>query len=158
MLIRDIQPSDNTIIANVIRSVLEDFNVPKNNSTYADNSLDCLFKYYNKKTAHYYIVEIEKEIVGGAGIVQLENYTEAVCELQKMYLLPIVRGKGIGKKLIQKCLLKAKELGYSQCYLETLPTMSNAQKLYRKLGFKTLNQSMGATGHTVCSVWMLKDL
>ncbi len=158
MLIRDILPSDNNVIATVIRSILEDFGVPKSKSTYADESLNHLFEFYKKKGAHYFVVEIENKIVGGAGIDQLDNFLGPVCELQKMYLLPIARGKGVGERLINKCLSKAKELGYSQCYLETLPSMKSAQSLYKKYGFKILDKAMGDTGHTVCPVWMLKKL
>ena len=52
----------------------------------------------------------------------------------------------------------AKDVGFDQCYLETMPYMDDARKLYRKFGFKSIDQAMGDTGHYSCSVWMLKDL
>ncbi len=51
-----------------------------------------------------------------------------------------------------------KEFGFEQCYLETLPYMEGARKLYRKVGFKDLEAPMGDTGHYSCNLWMLKDL
>jgi putative acetyltransferase len=93
-----------------------------------------------------------------AGISQLQNAEENICELQKMYFLEEARGKGWGALMIQKCLEKASEFGYEKCYLETLPKMLNAQKLYQKVGFNYIDAPLGATGHTSCPVWMIKVL
>ena len=60
--------------------------------------------------------------------------------------------------MIEKCLQKTIEFGFEKCYLETLPEMLNAQKLYRKVGFVYICEPMGNTGHTTCPVWMLKEL
>jgi putative acetyltransferase len=75
-----------------------------------------------------------------------------------MYFLKEARGKGIGHQMILKCLAKATEFGYDKCYLETLPEMLNAQKLYKKVGFEYLTEALGGTGHTSCPVWMIKQL
>lgn len=158
VVFREITPSDNPAIARIIREVLDALGVPKTGSSYADPSLDDLYAYYNKDRAVYYVVEYEGTPVGGAGITPLENYTGNVCELQKMYFDPSVRGKGIGTQLLQKCLKTAVDFGYEACYLETMPYMKAAQTLYLRYGFEYLEGSMGDTGHTVCPVWMLKKL
>ncbi len=76
-----------------------------------------------------------------------------MCELQKMYFLPEARGQGMGERLLRRCLAFAKEAGYRLCYLETLKSMDQAQKLYQRLGFETLRAPMGATGHFGCDRW-----
>ncbi|MHB1146927.1 MAG: GNAT family N-acetyltransferase [Lutibacter sp.] len=156
--IREIQPEDNKKIAKVIRKILIEFGVPKVGTAYADKILDTLYEAYDTKEAIYYVIEKEGEIFGGAGIKQLDNYEGNVCELQKMYFLPEARGIGLGSNMMETCLQKAKEFGFEQCYLETLPYMEDARKLYRKAGFKDLNAPMGDTGHYSCNLWMLKDL
>ncbi|NQY44025.1 MAG: GNAT family N-acetyltransferase, partial [Legionellales bacterium] len=98
------------------------------------------------------------KVVGGAGISQLENTTDNICELQKMYFLPQARGKGLGARMMMNCLEKAKYLGYEKCYLETLPYMKSAVKLYEKTDFKVLDKPLGDTGHYSCSEWMIKEL
>ncbi len=158
MKIRPIQIEDNQVIAKVIRQVFISDNYPKTGTAFADEHLDFLFETYNKSKSIYYIVEDFGKIVGGAGISQLENSTENICELQKMYFLQEARGKGIGMEMILKCLEKAKEFGFEKCYLETLPEMLNAQKLYKKVGFEYLCEPLGGTGHTSCPVWMIKNL
>lgn len=81
-----------------------------------------------------------------------------MCELQKMYFLSEARGLGLGAKMIKLCLDKAKEFGFEQCYLETMPFMEDAQKLYLKNGFAYIDHPMGGTGHYSCPVWMLRNL
>lgn len=156
--IREIQLNDNPKIAQVIRKILVEFGVPKVGTAYADKILDTLYEAYDTEKAIYYVIEKEGEIFGGAGIKQLDNYEGNVCELQKMYFLPEARGIGLGSKMMETCLKKAKEFGFEQCYLETLPYMEGARKLYRKAGFKDLEAPMGDTGHYSCNLWMLKDL
>jgi putative acetyltransferase len=156
--IREIQLKDNPKIAKVIRKILIEFGVPKVGTAYADKILDTLYEAYDTEKAIYYVIEKEGEIFGGAGIKQLDNFEGNVCELQKMYFLPEARGVGLGSKMMETCLQKAKEFGFEQCYLETLPYMEDARKLYRKAGFKDLDAPMGDTGHYSCNLWMLKDL
>lgn len=158
IVIREIQPHDNEQIAAVIRSVFISDNYPKTGTAFVDKQLDFMFETYDKPKALYFIVEENGKIIGGAGVSQLDNSTENICELQKMYFLQEARGKGIGFRMIQKCLEAAKQLGFEKCYLETLPEMLAAQHLYKKAGFEYLCSPMGNTGHSTCPVWMIKDL
>jgi putative acetyltransferase len=75
-----------------------------------------------------------------------------------MYFSPELRGKGFGSKMMQRCLETAKEFGFEKCYLETLPYMIEARKLYTKSGFDSLTAPIGNTGHHNCTMWMLKTL
>ena len=156
--IREISGGDNLEIAKLIRNVLEEFHVPKVGTAYEDPSLDALFEYYQNDLGSYFVIEEDGKIIGGAGIGSLPDSETSVCELQKMYFLPQARGRGLGSLMIDKCLTKAKALGYTKCYLETMPYMEAARKLYRKNGFKDLDQPLGNTGHFSCSKWMLKAL
>lgn len=156
--IREIQQKDNAEVAGVIRKVLEDLGMPKVGTTYADKALDYMYENYNVPKAAYFVVEENGRILGCAGIAQLENYKGNVCELQKMYFLKEARGRGLGAKMMKICLDIAREYGYEKCYLETMPNMDEAQKLYKKTGFKYINAPMGDTGHYSCPVWMLLDL
>jgi len=158
IIIREIETRDNIAVGNLIREVLVELGAPKVGTAYEDKSLDELSEVYNNPRAIYFVIVIGGKVVGGAGISQLENTTENICELQKMYLSLDSRGKGLGAKMIKKCIEKAKELGYKKCYLETLPYMKSAVKLYEKTGFKTLDKPLGETGHYSCTEWMIKEL
>ena len=75
-----------------------------------------------------------------------------------MYFLNDIRGKGLGSRIIEKCMIKAKEFGFEQCYLETMPYMIAAQKLYKKAGFIPIDAPLGNTCHYSCDVWMIRKL
>jgi putative acetyltransferase len=157
-IIREIESKDNSQLAEVVRSVILEMGAPKIGTAYEDKATDKMFETYQKQKAMYYILEYNNKVVGGAGIAQLDNFEGNTCELQKMYFLPIARGKGLGSKLISVCLEKAKELGFKNCYLETLPYMEAAVKLYKKNGFINLDKPMGNTNHYSCNVWMIKEI
>lgn len=158
IIIREIQKADNVAIAQVIRDVLIEHNVPKVGTAYADPSLNFMFENYSEEKSAYFIVEKEGKIIGGAGIAPLENGPKEICELQKMYFLSEARGLGLGAKLMEVCLEKARQFEFKKCYLETMPYMTNAQNLYKKSGFQYLDKPLGNTGHNACPVWMLKEL
>ena len=145
-------------IATVIRNVFEELDAPKVGTAYADPHLNTLFEVYQDDTEIYFVVEMNGTILGGCGIGNLVEAEFKICELQKMYLAKEARGKGIAKELMQKCLAFAKQVGYDKCYIETLPFMKDAQKLYVKSGFTFIDGPMGATGHNACDVFMIKDL
>ena len=157
-LIREIKREDNQAVAQLIRSVFDELEIPKVGTAYEDPCLDLMFEEYNKLQSVYFVVENEGKIVGCCGIAPLEKGDPLICELQKMYFLPETRGLGIGSKMMETCLEQAKVFGFEKCYIETMPFMHAAQKLYKKSGFEYLDAPMGCTGHCSCPVWMLKDL
>jgi putative acetyltransferase len=157
-IIREIEPKDNLKIAAVIRNVFEELDAPKVGTAYADPHLNTLFEVYQSDNEIYFVVEKDEIILGGCGIGNLVDAEIKICELQKMYLAKEARGKGIAKVLMQKCLAFAKQVGYNKCYIETLPFMIDAQKLYVKSGFSYIDGPIGSTGHNACDVFMIKDL
>lgn len=156
--IRQISSKDNPEVASIVRSVLMEMGAPKVGTAYADPNLDSLFETYDVPKAVYFVIEENNKIIGGAGIAQLENESQNICELQKMYLLPQARGRGLATTLMEMCLKSAKDFGFESCYIETMPYMKDAQKLYVKFGFHYLHAPMGNTGHNSCPVWMLLTL
>lgn len=157
-IIRPIKKEDNPFIAKMIRKVLVENGAPKVGTAYEDKTLDKMFETYQAARMEYFVVEENQKIIGAAGIAPLAGEEKSVCELQKMYFSAEARGRGIGAKMMDVCLNFARENSYKKCYLETLPTMKAAQKLYIKSGFQEIDYRMGTTGHFSCTVWMLKDL
>jgi putative acetyltransferase len=158
MKIREIQKKDNPEIAHIVQAVLMEMGAPKIGTAYSDPFLFDLFTVYSAPKTIYFVLENEGKIVGGAGIGTLENDDPTICEFQKMYFLPEARGKGYASKMLELSIQKARKFGYKKCYIETMPYMDAAQKLYRNFGFKNLDAPIGKTGHTSCPVWMLLEL
>ena len=158
MLIRPINESDNKHISVILREVLIEMDIPRIGSAYEDPEINNMYESYQSNRSIYFVVEENNKILGGAGINQLKNGDINICELQKMYFHKSIRGRGIGDKMIELCLNFAVESNYKKCYIETMPNMVDAQKLYIKKGFKYINNPLGNTGHTACPIWMLKNL
>jgi len=158
LTIRNIQPSDNPIIARIVKDTLAEFDANHPDTVYYDPTTDTLYQVFQKEGATYFVAELDGEIVGGGGIYPTDGLPADTCELVKMYLLPQGRGIGLGKTLIEKSLAFAKEAGYKKVYLESMPELKQALKVYAKFGFEYLKGPMGNSGHTGCSLWMLKSL
>lgn len=156
--IRPIQPSDNPAIAQIIKGTLKEFGANHPGTVYFDAATDSLAEVFQTKHSFYFIAEENGQIVGGAGIYPTEGLPNDTCELVKMYLSPSARGKGLGRKLITLSIEKAKELGFKKMYLETMPELKQALEIYARYGFEYLKAPMGNSGHTGCSLWMLKQL
>ena len=157
-LIREIEQKDNPQLAKVVRDVIVEMGAPTVGTAYEDKATNQMFETYQEERAKYFVVEYNNKVVGGGGIAPLSGTDGSICELQKMYFLPIARGRGLGTQMIEKCLSYAKVFGFKTCYLETLPYMKAARKLYTKNGFTNISGPMGNTGHYSCDVWMTKEL
>jgi putative acetyltransferase len=156
--IRYIQPSDNPFLSNIVKNTLAEFGANHPNTVYFDPTTDTLYELFQKEKSAYFVAEINGQIVGGGGIYPTEGLPPDTCELVKMYLLPQARGTGLGRTLIEKCIARAIELGYKNIYLESMPELKQALKIYAKFGFEYLKGPMGNSGHTGCSLWMLRKI
>ena len=108
--LRSIQESDNPFLATIIRNTLAEFGANHPGTVYFDPATDHLWELFQRNRSFYFVAEMDGEIVGGGGIFPTEGLPEEFCELVKMYLLPQARGIGLGKKIIELCLEKAREL------------------------------------------------
>ncbi len=77
-----------------------------------------------------------------AGCCAFRKFAKGACELKRMYLRPVFRGRGIGRKLALAAIKNARVIGYDRMYLDTLPSMQPALTLYRALGFKQVEPYM----------------
>ncbi|WP_051416068.1 GNAT family N-acetyltransferase [Salinivibrio socompensis] len=157
LTVRLIEPKDNLAIAEVIRRVSAEHSLSADAGfSVADATLDHLSEQYTHPHAAYWVIEKDGSILGGGGVAPLPGH-DGVCELQKMYFLPALRGKGIAKQLAIQAMETAREWGYQRCYLETTANLTAAIALYQSLGF-TPCERMGNTGHDSCEVTMIKTL
>lgn len=157
-MIRKIQKKDNVALAALIRTVFDEFNAPKTGTVYDDSETDHLFETFENKNAVLFVAEEQGMIIGACGIYPTQDLPTGHVELVKLYLKKEARGKGLGEKLFLKSIEWAKENGYHSIYLECFPEFRSALRMYNKAGFKILDHPLGKSGHTSCSVWMLKEL
>lgn len=158
LTLRPIRPTDDAAVASLIRAVMPEFGADGPGFAIHDPEVDTMSAAYARSRHAYFVVERAGRVIGGGGIAPLEGGDPGVCELRKMYFLPEARGLGAGERLLRRCLDFAREAGFQRCYLETLASMTQAQKLYRRLGFEPLDAPMGSTGHFGCDHWYALDL
>lgn len=156
--IRLIQLEDNKAIAEIIRGALKEFGANKPGTVYFDTTTDHLFELFKQEGSIYFIAELNGVVVGGSGIFPTLNLPAKTCELVKLYVHQKARGIGLGKLLLNTSLDWAKEYGYTQIYLESMPELTKAVSIYENVGFKKIETPLGNTGHCGCDIWMLKKI
>lgn len=156
--IRKIKKEDESILGDIIRGCFLDYDAKKQGTVFSDSVIDRLYEEFNKPRAAYFVLESGGVVFGGSGIQQLKGADPKTCELQKMYLKNEARGRGLGRALLDQCLNYAMKQGFTICYLESLPELKDALKMYEKAGFKYISERMGNTGYYGCTLYMIKLL
>ena len=75
-----------------------------------------------------------------AGCVAFQSFSDGICEMKRMFVLPRFQGNQIGKEMMKMLLKQAKKIGYKKMYLDTHPWMKPAQNLYQKFGFTQIER------------------
>jgi putative acetyltransferase len=158
VIFRKIEARDNKLIAELIRKVFREFGIARPGTVYFDPTTDNLYDLFKAGRSVYWIAEEDGVIIGGCGIYPTPGLPEGCAELVKFYLAAESRGKGVGWKLMQKSLDSAREMGYKQVYLESLPELGKAISLYERAGFRFIPAALGNSGHFGCDIWMIRDL
>ena len=78
-----------------------------------------------------------------AGCVGLRKCGDGVIEMKRLYVHPVHRKHGLGKRLVEAAVSMARETGSSAIRLHTLPTMVVARHLYRSMGFVSMASITG---------------
>lgn len=82
------------------------------------------------KFAHYFIVELDEEVIGYAGMWIVKDDAQVT----NIAILPNYRGKKIGELLFNFIIQHAIRMGVKQFSLEVRASNIIAQNMYRKFG------------------------
>ncbi|MBW4615890.1 MAG: GNAT family N-acetyltransferase [Desmonostoc vinosum HA7617-LM4] len=132
-LIRDWQERDRHKAAEVIRTVLSEYGLSWEPDD-ADKDVLQVEAYYLTTGGEFWVIEYQSQIVGTGAYYPIHRGEKAV-EIRKMYLLPSVRGVGMGKYLLQQLEIAIASRGFQQIWIETASVLAEAVKLYETNGY-----------------------
>ena len=73
------------------------------------------------------------------GCVALRRIEDRICEMKRLYTIPSIRGKGVGRLLVTSVIQAARNIGYEKMRLDTVPSMKSARHIYASVGFREIN-------------------
>ena len=91
--------------------------------------LERLFQKYFK----YFVITLNDKPIGQASILQ---HSKDTVILHWVYVKPNYRKNQFAYKLLKKIVNVAEEDGFTSICLETIPTLTDALRLYEKFGFR----------------------
>jgi putative acetyltransferase len=157
-ILRPLERRDVPALLDIIRDARAQYGL----ATRVDSLLEpadlAIFDTYQKRRTIYFVALTDGEVAGGAGIAPLAGDDPLTCELQRMYLKPEARGRGVGTLLLDACLDAARRFWFVRCYAETISEMDKALELYARNGFVNLPGALGSTGHPHNDRWLMRTL
>jgi len=79
-----------------------------------------------------FIARVDSVVAGCVGLRPIDSLTG---EMKRLYVRPAWRSVGFGRRLVDAVIHVARQAGYRELRLDTLPSMASAMALYQRLGF-----------------------
>jgi N-acetylglutamate synthase and related acetyltransferases len=139
IVIRPATNADRAGVQRLVFGVLREFGLePDPEGTDADLA-DIEKNYIESGGSFEVLLNGEGRLVGTVGLFPLD---ETTVELRKMYFAPSMRGRGWGKRLLERMIERARALGFKRIYLETASVLKQAVRLYEQYGFQPTTEGI----------------
>lgn len=132
-VIRDWQPDDRLSASELIRSVLAEYGLGWEPDDTDRDAIQVEAAYW-QTGGEFWVIEQQGRIVGTGGYYPIER-SEKAAEIRKMYLLPDVRGQGLGRHLLSQLEAAIAGSGFQEIWIETSSKLKEAIKLYESSGY-----------------------
>jgi GNAT superfamily N-acetyltransferase len=119
-------------VQKLVFGVLGEYDLPLDTDATDRDIFDIEAHYITRGGVFEVLEDAAGNLLGTVGLYPLDAET---IELRKMYFDKKLRGRGFGKKMLEKMIERARELGYQKIYLETASVLKEAVALYEKYGF-----------------------
>jgi putative acetyltransferase len=98
-----------------------------------DEELSQLPGDYSRPSGRLLLARVNGE---DAGCIAVHALSPSICEMKRLYVRPVFRGRGIGRALTEAAIREARTASYDVMRLDTVePLMTAAVAMYRTLGF-----------------------
>lgn len=108
--------------------IVNNFNLPQIQSEFEDSNSTFFIAYLQGKAVGFAKLRENSHVECMAG--------KNAVELQRIYALQAVWGKGVGEVLLNHCLKTAKDRGFQSLWLSVWTENVRAQRFYEKQGFE----------------------
>jgi len=98
-------------------------------------ALDNPRKHILEKGGEIFMAIYNEKVVGACALIKMDD-PDYDYEIAKMAVSPEMRGKNMGRLLMQAAIAKASDLGASKIYLESNTVLKAAVNMYYKMGFQ----------------------
>lgn len=130
--VRSATNQDSERVQNLVFGVLREYGLEPNLCRTDSDIADIEAAYINRGGIFELLEDENGNLLGTVGLYPI---SDEKIELRKMYFAKDFRGKGYGKKTLQRMIDKTRSLGYKQLYLETAGVLKEAVGLYKSFGF-----------------------
>ncbi|MBN1219046.1 MAG: GNAT family N-acetyltransferase [Anaerolineae bacterium] len=83
----------------------------------------------------FYVVELERELIGFGHFLRRYHRTQARAELVRLYVLPGHQSLGVGTLILRTGFAALAQAGVEQCFVSVQETNTQARKFYERHGF-----------------------
>jgi putative acetyltransferase len=136
LTIRQATDADGERVRELVFSVLGEYGL-EGDVAGTDADLFEIEASYKKRGGSFELLEdADGKLLGTVGLFPIDD---TKVELRKMYFATDLRGRGLGRKLLERTIENACSLGFSIVYLETAAVLTQAVRLYRSFGFEPVD-------------------
>ena len=137
LILRTATNDDREQVKNLVFGVLAEYGLCADKEG-TDADLDDIEANYLGRGGTFDVIEnADGEIVGSIGLYPLDADT---VELRKMYFALSIRGRGLGRQLLERTINTARQMGYRRVFLETASKLKEAVHLYETFGFRPVDE------------------
>jgi GNAT superfamily N-acetyltransferase len=98
-----------------------------------DDDFDDIHGIYLDGTGDFLVAEVDDRVVAMGALRRVD---ECTAEVKRMRVALEHQRRGMGERILETLIARARELGYRRLVLDTSPKQIPAQRLYEKKGFR----------------------